>query len=106
MISAEFLTSPEGIILGFHISGHSGFAEAGSDIVCAFVSSAAYMAANTITEIIRADSSAQDSEGDMLLIVKKKDAEQCRVVLEGLKLHLMNTEEQYPEFLKVINTEV
>ena len=37
---------------GFEISGHSGYAEQGSDIICASVSSAAYMAVNTVTEII------------------------------------------------------
>ena len=32
--------------------------------------------------------------------------EEGKDILEGLKLHLMNTEEQYPEFLQVIFTEV
>lgn len=81
-------------------------AEAGSDILCAFVSSAAYMAANTITEIIGADAQAADKDGDMLVRVKENEAESCRVVLEGLLLHLKNTEEQYPNYLKVTHTEV
>ena len=36
---------------GFLISGHSDFAEEGYDIVCASISSAAYLVANTITEV-------------------------------------------------------
>ena len=106
MICAEFFTSHSGSLLGFHIHGHSGMAEAGSDVLCAFVSSAAYMAANTITEILGIDAQATDGEGDMLVRVKENDAEACRVVLEGLLLHLKNTEEQYPKFLKVTHTEV
>ena len=106
MICAEFFSSHGGSLLGFHITGHSGYAEAGSDIICAFVSSAAYMAANTVTDVINADAQAFDNEGEMLLKVKEKDAERCKDVLEGLRLHLMNTQEQYPEFLKVTNTEV
>ena len=98
MIRAEFLTAPDGKLLGFHIHGHSGMAEAGSDILCAFVSSAAYMAANTITEIIGVDAQAADGDGDMLVRVNENDAGSCRVVLEGLRLHLMNTEEQYPNY--------
>ena len=39
-------------LTGFDISGHAMFAESGSDIVCASVSSAAYMAANTVTAVI------------------------------------------------------
>ncbi len=106
MIKAEFLVSHERDILGFHIKGHSGFDSSGRDIICAFVSSAAYMTANTVTEIIGADAVAEDNDGEMLVRVEKKDAEKCRIIFEGLKLHLINTEEQYPNYLKVIFTEV
>lgn len=50
MTTVTFLKSDD-IICGFEISGHSDFAEEGSDIVCAAISSAAYMTANTVTEI-------------------------------------------------------
>ncbi len=106
MIKAEFFNSHNGKLIGFHIKGHSGYAENGRDIICAFVSSAAYMAANTITEVIGVKAKAEDKDGDMLVCVDEKDAVKCRTILEGLKLHLINTEEQYPEFLKVSYTEV
>jgi len=106
MIKAEFFVTHNGRLVGFHISGHSGYAQSGSDIVCAFVSSAAYMAANTITDVICADARAEDSDGDMLVRVQEKDADLCKNVLEGLKLHLENTEEQYPDYLTVTYTEV
>ena len=38
-------------ILGFEISGHSGYAEAGEDIVCAGVSSAVQLTVNAVVEI-------------------------------------------------------
>ena len=59
MIIAVFFEGENG--RGFEISGHAG-GNAGRDIVCAAVSSAVYMAANTVTEIIkvRADISEQD----------------------------------------------
>ena len=106
MIKAEFFLSHEKDIIGFHIKGHSGFDSSGRDIICAFVSSAAYMTANTVTEIIGVDAVAEDNDGEMLVRVDQKDAEKCRYVFEGLKLHLINTEEQYPNYLKVIFTEV
>ena len=80
MIKAEFLVSHERDILGFHIKGHSGFDSSGRDIICAFVSSAAYMTANTVTEIIGADAVAEDNDGEMLVRVEKKDAEKCRII--------------------------
>ena len=81
-------------------------AESGQDIICAFVSSAAYMAANTITDVIHADAAAEADDGDMYVMVSPKDASLCRDVLAGLKLHLINTEEQYPNYLQVNYTEV
>ena len=42
----------------------------------------------------------------MLVRINEKDAGRCRELLEGLRLHLLNTEEQYPHYVKVIITEV
>ncbi len=106
MIRAEFFVTHKQQLTGFHISGHADYADAGEDVVCAFVSSAAYLTANTITEVIGVKAAAEAEEGDMLVRVKEKDAERCREVLEGLRLHLLNTEEQYPDHIQVIITEV
>jgi len=43
-----------GVITGFELEGHAGAGLYGNDIVCAALSSAVLMAANTITEIIGA----------------------------------------------------
>lgn len=106
MIDAEFFVNSSGEILGFHLSGHAEMDDYGRDVVCAFVSSAAYMAANTITDIIHAEADVSADDGDMCVMVAKKDAVLCRDILDGLKLHLLNTQEQYPEFLNVNYTEV
>ena len=92
---------------GFLISGHSGFAENGEDIVCASVSSASYMVANTITEILKVNAKidVEETNGKMKLIVKKEQRHITKDILLGLKLHLEGLEEQYPEFLKTL-TEV
>ena len=86
---------------GFQISGHAGFAESGEDIVCASVSSAAYMAANTVTDIIRADAEATADDGAMTLLVKEP-CERTETVLKGLELHLKELSKQYPENIKII----
>ena len=77
------------------------FAESGSDVVCAAVSSAAFMAANTITDIIgvNADASAQDG---MMRVVLNQSDEQSLTVLRGLELHLTELSKQYPENIKII----
>ena len=106
MIRAEFFIDRSGRINGFHIKGHSMMAESGEDVLCAFVSSAAYMAANTITDVIRADASAKDNDGEMEVAVAGRDIDACQDILAGMKLHLIETEKQYPENVKVIMTEV
>ena len=90
---------------GFLISGHSGFAESGEDIVCASVSSVAYMVANTITEILKVNAKIEVNDGMMKLIVNKEQRHITKDILLGLKLHLEGLEEQYPEFIETL-TEV
>ena len=51
MIFVRFLSEASGNLVGFVMEGHAGYADPGEDIVCAAVSSVAYMTANTITEI-------------------------------------------------------
>ena len=86
---------------GFEISGHALFAESGKDIICAAVSSAAYMAANTVTEIIRADAKAQAEDGAMSLSLNQPD-ERAEAVLKGLELHLTELSKQYPQNIRII----
>ena len=85
----------------FEISGHALFAESGKDIICAAVSSAAYMAANTVTEIIRADAKAQAEDGAMVLTLNEPNT-QAETVLRGLELHLTELSKQYPQHIKII----
>ena len=51
MVSIHFLTSSEGLLQGFLMEGHAGAGEAGQDVVCAAISSAAYLVVNTLTDI-------------------------------------------------------
>lgn len=106
MICASFLTTASGELLGFNISGHSGQSEEGSDIICAAVSSAAYLTANTITDILKAEANVEANDGEMFVRVSKKDAQSCRTVLAGFKLHMIGLEEQYPENINVSYMEV
>ncbi len=108
MTRINLLTLANGELVGFRITGHSGFAESGSDIVCASISSVAYMVANTITDVIRvsAEIDVNEDNGDMLLRVFQKDATACRDILQGFKLHMLALEEQYSDYMIVNNTEV
>lgn len=105
MIKAEVFGASQ--IRGFHITGHSDFSEEGSDIVCAAVSSVAYMTANTLTEIIGADPEIKVSDGDMYLKINTDDDIRiAQSILRGFVLHLNALSEQYEKYIKVSITEV
>ena len=71
MIKVIFFKSGDNI-RGFELSGHSGYAEEGSDIVCSAVSSVAYMVANTVTEIIGVNAKVELDDGYMKFIPEKR----------------------------------
>ena len=92
-------------LTGFEISGHSGSGTAGNDIICAAVSSAAYLTANTLIEIKGIKAEASVSDGEMKISISEKDAEKAKDSLLGLELHLRELAEQYPNNVTV-TTEV
>lgn len=111
MIKVVFFTNSikeksKPLLLGFKITGHANFASEGSDIVCSAVSSAAYMAANTITEIKKIKANIKVSEGFMSLKITNKDAEAAADILQGFKLHIVQLEKQYENYVKVKYSEV
>ena len=102
MIEIDFYVLPEGELIGFYMAGHAGFAAKGADIVCAAVSSAAYMAANTLTEVMGISPMRLYTEnGIMDLKTREQDARLCRAIFRGLKLHLIHLEAQYPSYIRV-----
>ncbi len=102
MILAKFFSSGNELV-GFEISGHSGYAEEGSDIVCASVSSCAYMVANTVTEIYHVDADIRLHDGFLKLVVPVSGAGELQKLFSGFELHLKALAEEYKSFLKVKN---
>lgn len=100
MTKAKFLFS-EGTVVSFEISGHTGAGERGGDIVCSAVSSAAYMAANTITEIMGLSPKTEVRDGYMRVLMNVHDARKAKFLTDGLYLHLKELAGQYPDNLKI-----
>ena len=98
MIRVRFFEQ-NGVLTGFEIEGHSFFSESGTDIVCSAVSSAAIMAANTVTEVFGEAVDVQLGEG--YLSLKGCDLPSTQGVMQGLKLHLEQLAEQYPAHITV-----
>ena len=95
----------DGSLSGFTVSGHAGAGEYGQDIVCAAVSSAAYMTANTVTEILGLPADIAVDEGYMSLRVTGA-LDSCQAVLAGFRLHIQALQQEYPKRIQLMNTEV
>lgn len=104
MIKIQFFES-ESLITAFEVTGHAMYDEYGKDIVCAFVSSACLMTANTITEIMGIKSEAKADEGFMKLQILDSP-DKAQDILNGLRLHLQQLANDYPKNVKVIISEV
>ena len=104
MIKINF-TKCDDLITGFECKGHSMSAEAGADIICAFVSSACFMTANTVTEILGLNADSKATDGYMRLAIKESPTK-AQDILSGMLLHLTELEKDYPENIKVIISEV
>ncbi|MDE6659832.1 MAG: ribosomal-processing cysteine protease Prp [Eubacterium sp.] len=104
MIKVNFYKAEKNII-GFEAKGHSMSAPHGEDLICAFVSSACLMTANTVTEVIGLDAVAEADDGYLKLMIKDS-ANSAQDILNGLKLHLSELQKDYPENINVIISEV
>ena len=105
MISAGFIEK-NGELVGFAISGHARYAEK-DDIVCASVSSAAYMAANGITDVIGCKAYVNADEKGFLELRLLEDSFAAKKMISSLELHLRHLAKDYPKNLKVFfDTEV
>ena len=104
MVRVNFFKDGD-MLYGFECKGHTGIAESGEDIVCSFISSACYLAANTVTDIITLDARSSDTDGYMSLKINSSP-EKAQDILGGLVLHLTELEKDYPKNIKVTITEV
>ncbi len=105
MIKVEFFG--ESPVFGFCIKGHSGYSEQGSDIVCAAVSSAAYMVANTITDVLKIEPLVlYENDGEMRLELDESSAQKCSDIMSGFVLHLNSLSKEYKKYIKVTISEV
>ena len=105
MTRCEFFTENERIT-GFSISGHSGYAEAGADIVCAAISAVVTMAEATINDVCGAKAKVRVKEEDaritLTLPASCDEEESVQAVLSGLLLTLISLREDYPDYIEVL----
>ena len=105
MTKCEFFTEGERIT-GFSVSGHSGYAEAGEDVVCAAVSAVVTMAEATINDVCSAKAKVRVRDDQaritLTLPVSCDEEDTVQAVLAGMMLTLMQMRDDYPDFIEVL----
>ncbi|MBE6951771.1 MAG: ribosomal-processing cysteine protease Prp [Ruminococcaceae bacterium] len=105
MTRCEFFTEGERIT-GFSVSGHSGYAEAGADIVCAAVSAVVTMAEATINDVCGAKAKVRvkDEQARVTLMLPSScdEEETVQAVLAGMMLTLCSMRDDYPDYIEVL----
>ena len=93
-------------ITGFSVSGHSGYAEAGKDIVCAAVSAIVTMAEATINDVCGAKAKVRVKEEGarvtLTLPASCDEEETVQAVLAGMMLTLCGLRDDYPDYIEVL----
>ena len=100
--------SADNRIDGFVVEGHSGYAEAGADIVCAAVSAAVGLTECTINEVLGLGAPVKAREADARISLKlpaglsEENEYACQNLLTGMMVYLQAMGEEYPDNLIVL----
>lgn len=95
-----------GRINGFSVSGHSGYAEESSDIVCAAVSSAVQMTECIINDVLGNHASTrlkpEEPRVTLTLPASCDDEDAVQAVLTGFMLTMCSLRDAYPDHIEVM----
>jgi len=97
MISVSFHENSDSKIIGFTLSGHAGYAESGSDIICAAVSALVINAMNSI-ESFSSDTFTYDEDEESGFIdfkIISSLSPVSELLLKSLELGLEGIQEGY-----------
>ena len=107
MTTIKFLTEGKRIT-GFDVSGHSGYAEAGADIVCAAITGAVRLTEATINDIfgLAANVKVRKKSGSITLRLpgglSDRDEHAVQGLLSGLMLYCTELHDEYPDNIEVL----
>ena len=98
----------EGLIEGFHFSGHAGYAEHGKDIVCAGVSALVLNAINSIEEFTedKFTCEVQEESGDVIFHLVETPTREASLLLDSLVLGVTGIRDTYRKYITLNFREV
>ncbi len=105
MVEVSLKYDAADLINGFTFKGHAGYAELGSDIVCAGISALANTTALSLEQLLKLEIEGQaDPESGYLdcnWINQPDKAAAASLLVHSMLLGLQEIAKQYPKYLKV-----
>lgn len=101
MIKFKISRNDDGKIEKLKVTGHSGYADKGADIVCAAVSTACQMTVNGITELGLAKVHTKARDGFLECEISPKREDGADLLLESLMITVYEIAKQYNKYLFV-----
>ena len=96
-------------VIGFDVQGHSGYADAGADIVCAAITSAVRLVETTVNDVLAASIKVLESDAAISLRLPGslgQTAEStCQALLAGMMVYFAQLHDEYPENIEVLEDE-
>ena len=95
-------------ITGFEARGHSGYAEAGADIVCAAVTSAIRLVEATVNDVLGLAASVKIREQDASISLRlpggldEVTESTCQSLMTGLMVYFAQLHDEYPDNIEVM----
>ena len=98
-------------ITGFSIKGHSGYAEEGSDIVCAGISALVITTENALCQLLKlspAERGGEDGFLEVMLPAGMTDSQMrdAQLLLSALHIGLENIAHAYPDYVRLTTRRV
>ena len=108
MTTVTVFRGPDGTLSGFDSRGHTGYADAGEDIVCAAVSALTQATVNGLANVLAAPVDYEIDEQDARMTVRLADAivpdqrAGAQLLLQTFVQGLESIQSGYPRFIRVI----
>jgi len=106
MIHAAIFHDGKGRLTGFSVKGHAGYAEEGSDIVCAAVSALTITCVNSLEAVCGITPTVEGGEDGYLKAMlpcplAENAAHDAQVLLRALETGLQSMTEAYSPYIKL-----
>ena len=107
MIKVEIFRK-NGSIVGYKASGHSGYSEQGSDIICSAISTSLQMTLIGIQEVLKLKVDFKINDGFLDVDLKNISLDkltQTNILTETMAIFLKELTKQYPKYIRLVEKE-